>query len=64
LSAGGDWETKTIKELRGWMYKNGLSSESAFELLLKRAEKIVDKELSRPDFHKAMQKIGVGFSAP
>jgi hypothetical protein len=41
LPAGSDWETRCIRIIRDWMFKNGYSSETAFELFLKRTNKIL-----------------------
>lgn len=41
LPAGGDWETKTVRAIREWMFKNSLSSETTFELLLKHVGKVL-----------------------
>jgi hypothetical protein len=41
LPAGSDWETKCFRAIREWMFKNGLSSETAFELLLKKVDRIL-----------------------
>lgn len=46
------------------MFKNGYSSETAFELFLKRTNKILQKRLSRSDFHKVMNGQEFRFSAP
>lgn len=31
LPAGGEWETRAIRNIREWMFKNNLSSETAFD---------------------------------
>jgi len=41
LSAGSDWETRCIRVIRDWMFKSGLSSDTVFELFLKRTNKIL-----------------------
>lgn len=64
LPAGGDWETIIIRSIREWMFKNGFSSEIAFEHLLRKTNKIIAKTLSRVDFHKALSLYGLKFSAP
>lgn len=46
------------------MFKNGFSSEIAFEHLLRKTNRIVAKTLSRVDFHKALSLYGLKFSAP
>ena len=54
LPSGADWETKTIRKIREWIFTSGLSSETAFEQLLNSVGRITQKTLSRSDFHKAM----------
>lgn len=54
LPVGGDWETRTVRNVREWMFKNNLSSETTFEMFLKHAGKVVQKKLNRVDFHKAL----------
>jgi Ca2+-binding EF-hand superfamily protein len=46
------------------MFKNSLSSETTFELLLKHAGKVLQKRLTRVDFHKALSMMEFRFSAP
>ena len=46
------------------MYKNDLSSETIFELFLKKADKLAKKTLTRVDFHKVLNDCGFRFSAP
>lgn len=41
LPAGGEWETRCIRAIREWMFKNGFSSETAFELMLKKVDRIL-----------------------
>lgn len=41
LVAGGDWETKAVRAIREWMFKNNLSSETTFEMFLKHCNKVV-----------------------
>jgi hypothetical protein len=63
----GQWETLAIRRIRDWMIKNNLSSETAFELLLKITNNIIKRKLSRIDFHKAINnesELGSKFSAP
>jgi hypothetical protein len=64
MPAGGDWETKTVRAIREWMFKNSLSSETTFELLLKNAGKVLQKRLTRVDFHKALAMMEFRFAAP
>jgi hypothetical protein len=54
LPAGGEWETRVIRTIREWMFKNSLSSETLFNLLLKNSNKLLQKRLNRVDFHKAL----------
>ena len=48
------------------MIKNNYSSETTFEEFLKSTGKILQKKLTRVDFHKALSNVkGLGhFSAP
>jgi Ca2+-binding EF-hand superfamily protein len=46
------------------MLKNGMSSETAFELMLTKTNKVIQKKLSRVDFHKALADLDLKFSAP
>jgi Ca2+-binding EF-hand superfamily protein len=62
--AGGDWETRTVRNIREWMFKNNLSSETTFEMFLKHCGKVVQKKLTRVDFHKALHMCNLHFSAP
>lgn len=45
------------------MYKNSLASETFFEKMLVMSNKILEKQISRADFHKCMIKFGFNFSA-
>ena len=46
------------------MFKNNLSSETTFEMFLKHTNKVVQKKLTRVDFHKALSLCNLQFSAP
>jgi hypothetical protein len=46
------------------MLKNGLSSETAFELMLTKANKVLQRKLNRVDFHLALSDLDLKFSAP
>lgn len=48
------------------MFKTGYSSETSFELFLRKVDKIIQKKLSRVDFHKAINSVEElrGFTAP
>jgi hypothetical protein len=46
------------------MFKNSLSSETAFELLLTKTGNLMQKKLSRADFHIALNEVDLKFSAP
>ena len=46
------------------MYKSKLSSETAFEFLLSKANKQLSKRLNRLDFHTALAELDLKFSAP
>ena len=46
------------------MLKNGLSSETAFELMLTKTNKVIQRKLNRVDFHQAMSDLDLKFTAP
>lgn len=46
------------------MFKNGYSSESTFEMFLKKVNRLIDKRLSRSEFHKVMNAYNFRFTAP
>lgn len=46
------------------MFQNRLSSENAFDVLLKKADRIVQRRLSRVEFHKVMNSFDFRFTAP
>ena len=46
------------------MFKSGLSSETAFELLLRKVDKILQKKLNRAEFHRALNSLEFKFTAP
>lgn len=46
------------------MFKNGYSSETAFELFLKRVDRILQKRLTRVEFHRVMSSLEFHFTAP
>jgi hypothetical protein len=46
------------------MFKNGHSSETAFEMFLKRVDKILQKKLNRAEFHRVMNMFEFRFTAP
>lgn len=64
LPGGAQWETVAIRMLREYMFKNSLNSETMFELLCKRSNKMLEKRLTRVEFHKAMNTFNIGYSAP
>ena len=67
LPKGGEWETLVIRKIREWMVKNNLSSETAFDKFLKVTGKVIEKKLTRIDFHKAINansELSGKFSAP
>ena len=39
------------------MQKNALSSETAFELFLGKANKVIQRKLTRVDFHLALSEL-------
>ena len=54
---GTDWETRCITAIREWMYKNQLSADTAFEMLLTKSGKQSQKRMTRLDFHTALAEI-------
>lgn len=46
------------------MFKNGHSSETAFELFLKKVDRVLQKKLTRSEFHRVMNQFEFRFSAP
>ena len=46
------------------MFRNSLSSETAFDMLLGKANRILQKKLTRLDFHLALSELELKFSAP
>jgi Ca2+-binding EF-hand superfamily protein len=63
LPAGVDWETKCIRAIRDWMFKNSYSSETAFELLLQKVDRVLQKKITRSEFHRALSAFDIRFSA-
>lgn len=63
-ASGVEWETRCFRAIREWMFKSNLSSETAFDLLLLKANKVLQKRLTRLDFHTAMAEVDLKFSAP
>jgi hypothetical protein len=63
-TTGVEWETRCFRAIREWMFKNNLSSETAFELLLLKANRVIQKRLTRLDFHAAVAELDLKFSAP
>lgn len=59
-----DVETKVIRQVREWMFRNGLSSELAFDVLCRSIGKMHDnKKLTRAQFHRACTMNEVGLTA-
>lgn len=46
------------------MFKNGFSSETAFEMFLKKVDRVLQKKLTRSEFHKVMNMFDFRFTAP
>lgn len=46
------------------MFKNSLSAETAFELMLTKTNRVLQKTLKRVDFHTALSLLDLKFSAP
>jgi hypothetical protein len=39
--SGVEWETRCFRAIREWMFKSNLSSETVFELMLQKANKVI-----------------------
>ena len=61
---GTEWETKCIRAIKEWMFKSQLSSETAFDLMLAKTNKVLQKKLTRVDFHLALSELDLKFTAP
>jgi Ca2+-binding EF-hand superfamily protein len=46
------------------MFRTQLSNETAFELLLHKANKTLQKKLTRVDLHFALSELDLKFTAP
>lgn len=46
------------------MFKNGYSSETAFELFIKKVDRVMQKRLTRGEFFKVMNMFEFKFTAP
>lgn len=46
------------------MFKSQLSSETAFDLMLAKTNKVLQKKLNRIDFHMALNELDLKFTAP
>jgi hypothetical protein len=58
-----EFETKVIRQVRGWMYTSRLSSEKAFDALCRAAGRFIERTMSRAQFHRACITCEVGLSA-
>lgn len=63
VPTGLDFDTKVIRQVREWMYQNGLGSEAAFDTLCRSVAQYQVKRLDRGAFHRAMATCEVGLSA-
>ena len=57
-------ETNVIKKLREWMFIRQFPTNSAFDRLLRSADRFNEKTLKRADLHKAILLSNVGLTAP
>jgi len=46
------------------MFKSQLSSETAFDLMLAKTNRVLWKKLTRVDFHLALSELDLKFTAP
>jgi len=46
------------------MFKSQLSSETAFDLMLAKTNRVLQKKLTRVDFHLALSELDLKFTAP
>lgn len=60
---GINCETQVIRNVRDWMHRNSLSSETAFDALCRSVGKFHDKRLTRPQFHRACTMNEMGMTA-
>jgi len=56
-------ETKVIRNIRDWMYRNNLSAEMAFESFCRVVGNHTEKKLTRAQFHRALITLDVGLTA-
>lgn len=59
-----EMETKVIRTVREWMFKNNLSAEKAFDAFCKANGRFQEKKLTQAMFKRAMTSLEVGLSAP
>ena len=55
-----DMETKVIRVVREWMFRNRLSSETAFDQFCHTVGVHQQKRLDRSQFHTALVSLEVG----
>lgn len=63
IPTGLDFDTKVIRQVREWMFQNGLGSEAAFDMLCRSIGLYTQKRMDRACFHRAFTVCEVGLSA-
>jgi hypothetical protein len=58
-----EMETKVIRAVRDWQFRNNLSAEMAFDSFCRAVGNFSEKTLSRAQFHRALITLEVGISA-
>jgi len=58
-----EMETKVIRTIRDWMFRNNLSAEMSFESFCRVVGNYKLKLLTRAQFHRALITLEVGLSA-
>lgn len=58
-----EMETKVIRAVRDWQFRNNLSAEMAFDSFCRVVGNYKEKVLSRAQFHRALITLEVGLSA-
>ena len=58
-----EMETKVIRTIREWQFRNNLSAEMAFDSFCRVVGNYSDKTLTRAQFHRALITLEVGISA-
>ena len=57
-------ETFVIQKIRDWMFSRQYPTEGAFQRLIRAADRLEQKSLSRVDFHKSLIINKASLNAP